>query len=537
MDAQQRLRDAIELQETRLRANVPADRVAASIAVVEAIDRRQVQFGVGEEPTPNVVTGRRFASYGGSKAIQFCLEAAEGPADLVKPAVSPDLAGWADQFLIRCDHLATANSVLGHVESGFMRLTDDGNATLAAWRATKLTPASWRERADIDWWAASLARTIDTDPTGRSPAQPEREARGRSLSIDPLDAMAYQIGYPPSAVIDGCSVQTYCDVLRNLISRLGTDSTSAKPTSVWSKRVLVASIAKTIDVDPTTVQMAVSAYAVDAETAAWHASVPGVASAPLVRVAPDLLVGSRRGLATEPLFFLGRELRRRAPKEYHNAARHRETAFREDLYRLFNDRRFVTSTGRIELRRDRGGIRTDIDAVVFDRRTGTLGLFELKSQDPFSRSAEELARRRDNLLYANGQVSRILDWMNRYGADEILRRVDAQVAKTFRVQKVYPFVLARYLVRFDDGPTPDHRLAWATWPEVLRQVDVSTRRPGAANPIASLFKYLRAETITGPKPDPGSRQELQIGDVRLVVHASRDAWREATPGNERSAPG
>jgi hypothetical protein len=32
-------------------------------------------------------------------------------------------------------------------------------------------------------------------------------------------------------------------------------------------------------------------------------------------------------------------------------------------------------------------VRTDIDAVVFDRKSGTLGIFELKSQDPFARSS------------------------------------------------------------------------------------------------------------------------------------------------------
>jgi len=38
--------------------------------------------------------------------------------------------------------------------------------------------------------------------------------------------------------------------------------------------------------------------------------------------------------------------------------------------------------------------------LVFDRKTGTLGFFELKSQDPFARSTAELVRQRDNVLYA-----------------------------------------------------------------------------------------------------------------------------------------
>jgi len=38
--------------------------------------------------------------------------------------------------------------------------------------------------------------------------------------------------------------------------------------------------------------------------------------------------------------------------------------------------------------------RTDVDALVFDRKTGTLGVFELKAQDPFARSVEERQRQR-----------------------------------------------------------------------------------------------------------------------------------------------
>ena len=181
---------------------------------------------------------------------------------------------------------------------------------------------------------------------------------------------------------------------------------------------------------PAVIGQAVAAFTLDRENAAYHAAVPGVAAAPLVRVDPSRLVWSLHGLTTEPLLFLTRELKRRDAQEYHNTGYLRELVFREDLYALFPDKRFVTSAGRIELRRDDGDVRTDIDAVIFDRKTGTLGFFELKSQDPFARSTAELARQRDNVLYANRQISGVLDWLNRHGADALLNRVDARTAKT-----------------------------------------------------------------------------------------------------------
>lgn len=163
MDAQKRLGDAIEQQEKHLRANVPVDRVAASVAVVEAIDRRHGTSTVLSAPAPDLITGRHFSCYGGSKAIRFCVQAEETGEESAGGSVDAALSAWADGFLVRCDHLAAAESVLRHVESGFMRLFNDGEATVAAWRATRLAPASWRERADIDWWAAWLAQTTDAD--------------------------------------------------------------------------------------------------------------------------------------------------------------------------------------------------------------------------------------------------------------------------------------------------------------------------------------------------------------------------------------
>src|SRR5581483_8495966 len=119
------------------------------------------------------------------------------------------------------------------------------------------------------------------------------------------------------------------------------------------------------------------------------------AAPPLIRLDADRVIWSARGLLGEPLIFLARELRRRYAQEYHNSAHLREGVFRQDLYRLFGDKRFSLSAGRVELKRS-GEARTDLDALVFDRKTGTLGVFELKAQDPFAASAEEQQRRRDN---------------------------------------------------------------------------------------------------------------------------------------------
>jgi hypothetical protein len=547
MDSQERLRHAINQAQQRLRASVPLDREAALLALQRARDRLVDRPGF--EPQADLVTGRRLADAGGNLALRLCLEATTDDAHGVPVVPGSGWDDWAEHFLGQCAGVAEAELVLAHCETGFMRLVDDGAGTFDAWIATKRAPASWLERADLDWWAGWLAKqrepelprpalTPDRRHTQRVPGtRPNAMGEEREwgavdydrLAGTSLKMMAYQLGYQPDATIGGCSIQIYGDVLRLLIAwalRARDHTEGAVP---QSEQGLIATLASALDVDPAVTSRAVSSFTLDRDNAAWHAAVPGVAAAPLVRVAPDHLAWSLHGLTTEPFFFLTRELRRRYTEEYHNSAVLREDVFRQDLYALFADKRFVTSAGRIALRREGGDVRTDIDAAIFDRKTGVLGLFELKSQDPFARTTAELSRQRDNVLYANRQISGVLNWLNRHGGDALLNRVDAQTAKRFRVQKVYPFVLGRYLVHFTDGPEPDPRAAWGTWPQLLRLLEEQTMRD-TANPIGSLFTRLKKATPLAYAIADAERRDIAVGDSRLVVHPSYAAF-QASAGN------
>ena len=548
MNAQEQLRPLIDHQQNRLRNDVPPDRQAAILALLRAQDRLpqsrggEPQASPQSHSQPDLVTGRRLAELGANKALHLCFEATGDAAGATAAANGDDLDGWAERFLQECAWLAEAELVLTHCETGFMRIVDDGNGTLDAWIATKRAPASWRERADFDWWASWLAKrhehellAVRHEKQDMARSDFQDDAYYRRLANVRLKMMAHQHDYPPEAAIGGCTIQTYCDVLGCLIGWALQARDRGEQVVPQSERALIGAIASTLAVDPAIVGRAVAALTLDRENAAYHAAVPGVAAAPLVRIAPNRIVWSIHGLTTEPLLFLTRELRRCHAQEYHNAASLRESVFREDLYGLFQDKRFVTSTGRIELRRDSGTIRTDIDAVVFDRKTGTLGVFELKSQDPFARSTAELKRRRDSLLYANRQISAVLDWLNRHGPNDLLSRVDSRTAKSFRAHKVYPFVLGRYLVHFDDGPEPTRRAAWGTWPGLLRLLDGQPVRATDASPIAALFSRL-AKDVPRILPRASDHpREIAIGAARLIVYPSYAAF-QATVVVERDSP-
>lgn len=526
MSAGIRFREAIDDYEARLRTEVPADRAGAILALLRQRDR--LPWGRVAEQAPNLVTGHHLLDPGGGKALQLCLEAPD--ADDAGQTLALDrLDAWAVGFLDRCASLALAEVVYAHVETGFMRLVDDGHDAFDAWIATKLPPPGWRERADIDWWAASLARKhqpgIDLAGGAIGQSRSDHVAAYRWLADAYLKMMAWQIPYPTDTELGGCSIQSYQDILAWLIAWAIGDRSLEQGQPAVNEQILADGIARDLGLEPNVACESLSAFALDRVNAAWHAAVPGIAAAPLIRVAPGHVILSRYGLTGEPLLFLLRELRRREPEAYHNAAHHRETQFREDLYALFGDRRFVTSPRRLILRREGGTIRTDIDAAVFDRKTGALALFELKSQEPFARSTAEQARQRDNLLFANRQLSGVLDWVKRYGADELLGRIDSRTARSFRVRKVVPFVLGRYLAHFSEGPTPDRRAAWGTWPELLRLLDGQTVRATETNPIASLHARLANQPSPIQVPADGPPLVISLGSARVVVHASWAAYR------------
>ncbi len=247
----------------------------------------------------------------------------------------------------------------------------------------------------------------------------------------------------------------------------------------------------------------------------------------MIRLDAGRVVPSACGLLGESLIFLARELRRRHAREYHNSAHLREGVFRQDLYRLFGDRRFVLSAGRVELKRG-GEARTDLDALAFDRKAGTLGVFELKAQDPFARSVEE--RQRDNFFHANRQVSAILEWVQRHGPDDLLARFDERAAKRFHVRKVYVFVLGRYLAQFADGPKPDPRAAWGAGRKCSRSSGIDPLTPTIATRSARSSPDCATRRLPTRRPPPTARRS------RLATSACGSSPPSPTCGQRRREP-
>ena len=523
---------------TSLGDGVPGDSERALLALLRA-----------GEGSPSDDESVRRTPLGWNLALRLCLEArTDGtPAGIGGVAWQT----WAEHFLAACAQAARAELALARCAAGSLQLQEREVGEFVAWPLSRRVQAEQRERADLKWWSAQLAQQATPQTASlaaeraemrtllhHSPlsqddllryvaSKPEATQFYQRLGRVALARLAPQHSYPADATIGGATFARYGEILALLIGWLyldldrrapGTDSGIA----LLDKGELVAALAAALGDSPEAIGQALQYLILDRENAAYHGAALGQTPPPLIRVGARRLVWSARGLLGEPFIFLARELRRRHAQEYHNSAHLREGIFRADLYRLFGDKRFVVSSGRVELKRS-GAARTDLDALIFDRKSGTLGIFELKAQDPFARSVEERQRQRDNFYHANRQVSAALEWVQRRGADDLLVRFSERTSKQYRVQKVHAFVLGRYLAHFDDGPEPDRRAAWGSWPQVLQLVGQEPFGPNDRNPLATLFNRLR--DASPPQVLETTTETIEVGALRLHIFPSFAALR------------
>ena len=555
---QEQLRQLIDEQQERIRQTFPANRDSAVVALTRARDWRFLKL----QDTLNVATKTAPAhnsylySSGWHKALQLCFGDAAG-----SPSVSPVVAdsaldAWADQVLLECDRLSAGEQVLAHCENGFMRMQQAGQKDFSAWIASKNMPTEWREREDLAWWTNALARTHEREmqelAVEKVSLQPQLDAFAGEwqadgvvyrttpeiddyymrLGVARVKGMACHFLYPAQTVIGGCTVELYRNVLAVLIGlalkHLDLCKAFAAQHPPFALRALLAPpqtivaltrlLSEALGVESAAIRRVIDAYSLSHENVSSHCSVASTPAPPLLCLDEQQLVWSLTGLLSEPLLFLTRELKRRYSYEYHTASHRHEEVFRQDLYHLFSDKRFVRSAGSVELRGTQGDLTTDVDALIFDRKTGALALFELKSQDPFAYSRQERIRQRDYFHNAGKQVLACAQWLNRNGANALLARLDPKLVKRLKAQKTYIFVLGRYLAHFFDGPEFDRRAAWGTWPQVLRLVNEVPFGAEDANPIQSLHNKLMKDTPLALSSLAPDMQEITIGESKLYIY-------------------
>lgn len=157
-----------------------------------------------------------------------------------------------------------------------------------------------------------------------------------------------------------------------------------------------------------------------------------------------------------------------------------------------------------------GRVLTDIDAEIFDRKTGTLAVFQIKWQDSFENSLTERASRQNNLVKeGNAWINTVSNYCAGLGGDEQALQLGLPKDMASSAKAMCLFVLTRNGAKFSGGEAQDNRAAWLSWFDLLK-------RCHTLNPGKDLLLELWQSGRQAPPPRARSGvQSFELDGVKI----------------------
>jgi hypothetical protein len=270
------------------------------------------------------------------------------------------------------------------------------------------------------------------------------------------------------------------------------------------------------------VKQIISCYTLSKENYQYYLDSPGVPPPIYFQVAHNLVIRSAAGCLNNPLKILNAELKRKFRKDYDLAVNNREDRFRKELFMLFPQERIIKIPN--EIRISFNGAKTDIDAVMYDTETKTLGLFQLKWQDPFGHSMKERYSRISNLFpKANEWIDKMRFWVTNNDVKTILNalQINKYHFEAKEVKDLCVFVIARNHMNFSGAnKDADPTVAWGSWYQLI---EANARvKTTFDDPIKEMFvklKMFSPEERANKEPLPERQQfDMNFGKYRIYYN-------------------
>lgn len=230
------------------------------------------------------------------------------------------------------------------------------------------------------------------------------------------------------------------------------------------------------------------------------------------QVSDNIIIRSLAGCLSNPFSLLNRELKRKYKQDYDKALNNREDRFRKELFGFFPQEHIIKIPREINI--SFKGMRTDIDAVAFDTKTGTLGLFQLKWQDPFAKSMTERYSRISNLFpKANEWISKMRFWIFNNSYKTIINAL--QIEKVYKgqtpINEICVFIISRNTINFT-GINKDETVAWSSWYQLIEaQARIKTT---FNDPIREMFIKIKN---FDPKIRAEREKLLEVDDIEVHI--------------------
>lgn len=209
--------------------------------------------------------------------------------------------------------------------------------------------------------------------------------------------------------------------------------------------------------------------------------------APLIKISKNQYVRSVRGFLEGAFEFALYRLHALFPKDWDRNVNTRENTFRQQLYLLFDDDRFLCIPHTIIIYSN-GRTQTDIDAAVIDKITGEIALFQLKWQDPTDYSSFAMKSKKNNYNEQTEKWITIIDeWLKSSSESDLASKLGIK-KKYIDKRKISLFVLGRHHGNYSGDCKPTTRCAWVQWYQLLHAISYLNQKQTLS--ISSLYKFL-----------------------------------------------
>lgn len=264
-------------------------------------------------------------------------------------------------------------------------------------------------------------------------------------------------------------------------------------TRVDEKQHVIDELGSYLGSTPQVAEQVLSCLCMTPDNSESYLSEPGAPPPPYIQISNTQLIRSTAGCMINPFWFLNKSLKAKYRKDYDKLVNEREARFMSDIYSLFEGERFITVNRPVDISSDKGD--TDLDAVAFDTQTKTLGLFQVKWQDPLGESIKLRRTKADNLFKANEWVAKVCSWLKSKSGSEILQHVlkTNGASRWHELSDVCLFVIGRHNMHFSNREMDD-RAVWASWQGVAA-AQIQMAAFAQDDPIWTLYARLRMQEV------------------------------------------
>lgn len=233
----------------------------------------------------------------------------------------------------------------------------------------------------------------------------------------------------------------------------------------------------------------------------------------LIKISNDHVLKSLTGCLLNPFSFLVNTLKNNYERDYFIAVNYREDIFKKDLYNLFESISIHKCATNINLK-NKGNYITDVDALLYDEINKCLLVIQLKWLDNFGDSMKMRVSMSKNFYNSSIKwVENVVDWIERNGAQELVKRITSVKPQSFDIKEVKLLILGRNFSHFSDFKQ-EKRASWISWYGLQR---VLHEKPEFKINLHTLMNYLEENSLAKRQLPLHGVEKLQVGKYSVSI--------------------